>query len=1109
MEYVQGETLAQIVARVRAAEGKDAEERKTILGAIAQLFGRGSRKAADGELQPDGGYEPTPPGWLFGFEDASQAYYFLLAGAFAGVADGLQYAHGRGIIHRDIKPSNLILETRGRLRILDFGLARLEGQESLTEIGGILGTVAYMSPEQARAAKVPIDHRADVYSLGATMYEMLAWRPPFKGRDPQDTLSQIIEREPIAPRKVNQRVPRDLETIVLKCLRKDPDDRYGTAEALAQDLRRCARGDPIEARPQGNWERLCTRARRHRTRLIVAVALLMLVAASAVLLYRDWINTQEEARLAFEAAIVEAAMKLPRGELVLAGGPYSFYHLKASRYYLADFANSVMEDPIHQLTKAIGAFPNRFEGYYYRARAHQLLGRDTEAAADLRAVLRLKPGFVPAEALLREVAEGDTGQGELQRNALPERDEWSARWVRAQHAATLRKWEEAVAAYGELIAQDEAGAGLYLGSSLDLYLRRGIALLKSERFEEARRDFWGVHILTRRTRPGAVEPLLLVGFAYCVEQLTNQKQLLEAANACFEDAWRLAAEKDEDALWIASLHRAFCNHAEGLRWAERVASLPADRSRLEVSLYLGLGRYREAVEAARAMTRLAPDDSAPLFFLSHTLLRRLWVTAHCPVLNEEKASPEDVDEFLAVSETTQWPALRDPSVYWLLSRVCHDLGASEKAGEFSEKAERIFAQSTAQRKSSRPGYQPEIVALGLAEGYFVEDGPLSYDTAVNTPFQEVQPSISPDGRRLYFTSDRPHQESGSLGGASGWDLYVATRDGEVFGDVRRLDTLNTVHNEFAPHVSPDGRELYFTSNRAGTFDIYRARWDPAAGEFGPPEPLEEINTTNYNEGGPCLSPDGRELYFDSRDRPEGPLGADRNLFVAWRPDRNAPFRDVRALDEINSPYTELRPSLSRDGTTLFWAGLYADSQDGRPGVTHIWTARRELTWNDAENRPVPFDPKTVRRLSFSGLAATPCISSAWPNHGSKLYYVSCLPGLPCPPDAFYDNVDIEAATWRLGRPGAVAFLRGNADARGGTDLADVLFVLDYLFLGAAAPDCPDAADADDSGDVNMADAVALMRFLVLGGPPPPEPFGLCGTDTTPDTLGCTSFPTCE
>jgi serine/threonine protein kinase len=225
MDFVEGETLAQMLARLKETD-EDA----------VTPFGR------KGEL----------------------AFYSNLASAFVAVADGLQHAHAKKVIHRDIKPSNLIIDRDGRLRILDFGLARREGQESLTVSGDLLGTPQYMSPEQARRKKIPVDHRTDIYSLGATLYEMLTLQPPFQGKDHQDTLSQIIERDPVEPTKLNTQVPRDLETIVLKCLRKEAVDRYGTAEAMGQDLRRFLRGDPIEARPQPRWETFARMAWREK-----------------------------------------------------------------------------------------------------------------------------------------------------------------------------------------------------------------------------------------------------------------------------------------------------------------------------------------------------------------------------------------------------------------------------------------------------------------------------------------------------------------------------------------------------------------------------------------------------------------------------------------------------------------------------------------------------------------------------------------------------------------------------------------------------------------------------------------------------------------------------
>jgi eukaryotic-like serine/threonine-protein kinase len=295
MEFVEGETLAQILARLRAAEGKE-DEKGPLLQSISNLFGKQDPEAVALEEGPAGQEETREKKQPFGTDDQDIVYYGNLAKAFAGVADGLQHAHSKGIIHRDIKPSNLILDREGRLRILDFGLAHLEGQESLTASGDLVGTVQYMSPEQAQVRKIAVDHRTDIYSLGATMYEMLTMRPPFKGKTHQETLSQIIERDPVEPGRLNPRVPRDLGTIVLKCLRKDRGDRYGTAEALAQDLRRFVRGDQIEARPESPWQTWSRRLWRHRTAVGMAALLLVLVAGglaiSSVLIWREKLRTE-------------------------------------------------------------------------------------------------------------------------------------------------------------------------------------------------------------------------------------------------------------------------------------------------------------------------------------------------------------------------------------------------------------------------------------------------------------------------------------------------------------------------------------------------------------------------------------------------------------------------------------------------------------------------------------------------------------------------------------------------------------------------------------------------------------------------------------------------
>jgi len=193
-------------------------------------------------------------------------------------AEALEHAHKFGIVHRDVKPANLLVDIQGSLWVTDFGLARLQDDTGLTITGDLLGTLRYMSPEQAQGQRGYLDHRTDIYSLGATLYELVTLRPVIDGQDRQEVLRKIAQDEPIPPRRLNPATPRELETICLKCLEKEPERRYASALALAEDLGRWLRGEPTLARPLSRPARLRRWAwRRHRRLAAGAAALVMLV----------------------------------------------------------------------------------------------------------------------------------------------------------------------------------------------------------------------------------------------------------------------------------------------------------------------------------------------------------------------------------------------------------------------------------------------------------------------------------------------------------------------------------------------------------------------------------------------------------------------------------------------------------------------------------------------------------------------------------------------------------------------------------------------------------------------------------------------------------------
>ncbi len=207
-------------------------------------------------------------------------YWISIAAMGRQVAGALAYAHGQGVLHRDIKPSNLLIDARGTVWIADFGIAKALEKDGLTQTGDILGTLQYMPPEQMQGRQ---DARSDVYSLGLTLYEMCTLRRAWSASTAEELIEKITRSEPPRPRKIDPSIPKDLETIVLKSIARDPDHRYASADELADDLRRYIEGRPIQARPVGSVEQLWRWCRRNTLAASFAAAALVLLLATAVI----------------------------------------------------------------------------------------------------------------------------------------------------------------------------------------------------------------------------------------------------------------------------------------------------------------------------------------------------------------------------------------------------------------------------------------------------------------------------------------------------------------------------------------------------------------------------------------------------------------------------------------------------------------------------------------------------------------------------------------------------------------------------------------------------------------------------------------------------------
>jgi serine/threonine protein kinase len=291
MQLIEGQTLAALIAQMRP-QARPGPSDPCVL-------------TADKPAQAPA--SATPPVAALSTEWSAQApaYFHTVARLGAQAAEALEHAHQLGVVHRDIKPANLLLDGRGNLWVTDFGLAQVRSEAGLTLTGDLVGTVRYMSPEQALGKRGLVDQRTDLYSLGVTLYELLTLEPAYAGNDRQELLRRIAVEEPRHPRQLNRAVPAELETVVLKAMAKDPAERYGSARELADDLRRFLEDRPVRARRPSPWRRARQWARRHRP-LVVTAGLSAAVALVIAVVLLAVANVQIRAQEAQKAAALDA-----------------------------------------------------------------------------------------------------------------------------------------------------------------------------------------------------------------------------------------------------------------------------------------------------------------------------------------------------------------------------------------------------------------------------------------------------------------------------------------------------------------------------------------------------------------------------------------------------------------------------------------------------------------------------------------------------------------------------------------------------------------------------------------------------------------------------------
>ena len=523
-----------------------------------------------------------------------------VAGLALQAADALAHAHAAGIVHRDVKPGNLILDGQGHLWVTDFGLAFVPGASRVTRSGAMVGTLRYMAPEQVDSRRGVVDQRSDLYGLGATLYEVLTRSPAVDGDEHWGVVGRILNRAPVAPRKLNPRIPVDLETIVLTLLAKEPADRYPSAADLADDLRRFLDGKPIQARRPPLTERVYRWIGRHRRAVVVAAGVVLaVVALQAVNQYRlarerdEKLVERQQARAAVDDLYTHFAEQWlahepgmePRQREFLAKALDHYERLRATgRGGREDrLAAAVALRRVADIDARLGK-PNESEAAY------------AEAAERLARLTREYPAWPEA---IREAAICSTDRGNLFRS----RD----------------RFDDAGREYA---AAAEGFRTLVDGGSDDPFDRAGLAGVENNQ---------GL-LWQQLGRPAEAEPCFqsaLAKFAKLAKEYPDRPAFVSETAGCLHNLADLLAETDRDDDADQAYRKALALRKLAAELAPGISTYRRELARTQTALAAALLRRGETSEAGRlalaalaGRERLAADFPAtPIyrFHLAHTL----------------------------------------------------------------------------------------------------------------------------------------------------------------------------------------------------------------------------------------------------------------------------------------------------------------------------------------------------------------------------------------------------------------------------------------------------------------------------------------------------------